>query len=701
MKISGNLPDMSNKGNGAFATNRLAAATSPYLLQHKDNPVHWQPWEAAVFAEARRRNVPVLLSIGYAACHWCHVMAHESFEDDEVAALMNADFVCIKLDREERPDLDEIYVSALAMMGEQGGWPLNICLDGDGAPFWGGTYFPKTAQYGRPGFIDILTEISRVWRETPDKIQANAKALTQGLRAKAAADARGAMPRDLPQRAAQNLSAHIDLNKGGLSGAPKFPQPFLYKYIWQQAQLSGDDAMRRAVLITARKICQGGIYDHLGGGFSRYSVDADWLVPHFEKMLYDNALLIDFLCTVYRDTKEPLFAARIEETITWLGAEMLSEDGAFAASLDADSEGEEGRFYVWDKSQIEALLGPQADAFCAAYDISPQGHFEGRAIPHLLAAGDAPQDGLAAARATLLAARQRRIRPDRDDKILADWNGMAIAALAQAAQIFARADWLDLAESAFAAARRALTNADGKLCHAARGGQRLAVSLAGDYAFMGQAAAALYTATAKPSYLALAEADAHRLETDFADPERGGYRTNETNEANLLVNNRAVQDNAQTSANAAAQSLFNSLAVLTGDGAWEARSGAAFTALAGHLAQNYPSMSGLLTAYQERQYPLSIIIIGSGGAADKMARAAHGHCVFHRHILQLAPGTALPPHHPAHGKQMIDGAATAYICPGQSCLPPVAEADALLAALDGLVAQRQDEEQQNAGEKNE
>ena len=382
---------MSNKGNPPFSSNRLAEATSPYLLQHKDNPVHWQPWEASVFDEARRRNVPVLLSIGYAACHWCHVMAHESFEDDEVAALMNANFVCIKLDREERPDLDEIYMSALSMMGEQGGWPLTICLDAEGAPFWGGTYFPKTPQYGRPGFMQILAEISRIWTEAPDKIKANTKALTQSLRAKAAADARGDMPTDLPQRAARALVEHIDRAKGGLAGAPKFPQPFLYKFIWQQAQLSGDADMRAAVLVTARKICQGGIYDHLRGGFARYSVDADWLVPHFEKMLYDNALLIDLLSLLYRDTKEPLFAARIAETIGWLEAEMITDEGAFASSLDADTEGEEGRFYVWDKAEVEALLGADAGAFCAAYDITETGNFEGHAIPHLLAAGDTPK----------------------------------------------------------------------------------------------------------------------------------------------------------------------------------------------------------------------------------------------------------------------------------------------------------------------
>ena len=653
-----------------------------------------------MFDEARRRNVPVLLSIGYAACHWCHVMAHESFEDEEVAALMNAHFVCIKLDREERPDFDEIYMSALAMMGEQGGWPLTICLDADGAPFWGGTYFPKNPQYGRPGFLQILSEISRVWRETPDKIKANTKALTQSLNAKATADARGDMPADLPHRAAQNLTAHIDLDKGGLAGAPKFPQPFLYKFIWQAAQLSGDMDMRAAVLATARKICQGGIYDHLRGGFARYSVDADWLVPHFEKMLYDNALLIDLLCTLYRDTKEPLFAARIAETIGWIEAEMLTDEGAFASSLDADTQGEEGRFYVWEKTEIEALLGAEAEAFCAAYDIAENGNFEGRAIPHLLAGTDTPQTTLDEARATLLAARNRRTRPGRDDKILADWNGMMVTALTQASQIFDRPEWRALAETAFAAARRALTDKDGQLFHAARDARRLNVSLAADYAFMGQAAAALYAATGKADYLALAEADGDDLHAHFADATRGGYTTNRQDAIGVLVNNRAVHDNAQPSTNAAAQTLFASLAALTGHGAWEAKATAAFRALAGHLTQKYPSMTALLSAHYERQHALSIIIIGDGAPAKRLADTAHRHKVFHRHIVTLAPNIALPPGHAAHGKQMIGGKATAYICPGQSCLAPITEAAALSQALDALVAQRQTGGEKTLGDEN-
>ena len=702
---------MTDKGNPAFARNRLAEATSPYLLQHRDNPVHWQPWEAAVFDEARRRNVPVLLSIGYAACHWCHVMAHESFEDDAVAALMNEHFVCIKLDREERPDLDEIYMSALTMMGEQGGWPLTICLDADGAPFWGGTYFPKTPQYGRPGFMQILTEIARIWRETPDKVSANTKALTTSLRAKAVADAHGDMPADLPARAAQNLGAHIDMEKGGLAGAPKFPQPFLYQFLWQQAQLSDDTALRDAVLVTARKICQGGIYDHLGGGFARYSVDAEWLVPHFEKMLYDNALLLSLLCLLYRDTKEPLFAARIEETIDWLARDMVltgKDGGGFAASLDADTQGEEGAFYVWDKSEIEELLGDDADAFSAAYDISAQGNFApefgGRNIPNLLDHGIAPLPAFATARTSLLSARNKRPQPARDDKVLADWNGMMIAALAEAARLFDRSDWLALAEATYAGARQALTDERGELRHSARNGARLGISLSADYAFMGQAALAIYGATSNGAYLEQACADGAHLHNHFADGERGGYLTNKADAPNLLVNNRAVQDNAQPSANAASLSLFAGLATITGDAAWRNKAEAGFSALAGHALKDYPSMTAFLSARAELDHALSIIIISpsddrSDGAPDggredakKLEAAALAHPIFARHIITITPThDPLPPNHMAHAKTMLGNKATAYICPGQTCLTPLTEADKLTDALDALMRQRHTE----------
>ena len=678
-----------------FKQNRLHAATSPYLLQHKDNPVHWQPWEADVFAEARRRNVPVLLSVGYAACHWCHVMAHESFEDEAVATLMNENFVCIKLDREERPDLDEIYMSALSMMGEQGGWPLTMCLDADAKPFWGGTYFSKTPQYGRPGFMQILTEISRIWREAPDKIAKNTTALTGALIAQARADARGAMPADLPHRAATTLNAHMDKDKGGLAGAPKFPQPFLYQFLWQQNQLSPEAGLDDNIITTLTRIAQGGIYDHIGGGFARYSVDADWLVPHFEKMLYDNALLIDLFALVWRDTRDTLLETRISETVDWLLRDMCLDNGAFAASLDADTQGEEGKFYVWSPAEIEAVLGDDAAGFCAAYDITEAGNFEGHNIPHLLAAAaDGPRHDLAAARQLLFAARDSRIRPGRDDKILADWNGMMIAALARTARLFNRDDWLAAARRAFDGACAALTDDNGQLCHSARHdaphSRRLDLTLSSDLAFMGQAALALYEASGEALYLSKAEAYAQTLHNAFHDADNGAYLANRhTGDATLLVNQRPVQDNAMPSANAAIMAFFARLATATGVSAYRQHADDLFVSLAGHLAKAFPSMTALLAARQLADHPLSIIIIGQGANADALEEAACRHRIFGAFILRLGGSDILPPAHPAAGKSMVEGLATAYICPAESCLAPMTDAAALTTALDGLVAARQ------------
>jgi uncharacterized protein YyaL (SSP411 family) len=694
MQIIAKLHEMTDP----FKRNRLADATSPYLLQHKDNPVHWQPWEPEVFAEARARNVPVLLSVGYAACHWCHVMAHESFEDEDVAQLMNEKFVCIKLDREERPDLDEIYMTALSMMGEQGGWPLTMCLDAEAKPFWGGTYFPKLPQYGRPGFMQILEEISRIWHETPEKIAKNTQTLTEGLRARAKADARGAMPDELPSRAAQTLTEHIDLQKGGLQGAPKFPQPFLYQFLWQQAQLDADAPTSAAVIKTLEKICQGGIYDHIGGGFARYSVDADWLVPHFEKMLYDNALLVQLMIQVWRTSKSPLLAARIEETIEWVLREMRLDNGAFAASLDADTEGEEGRFYVWSKAEIETLLreSQMGGVFCQTYDITDTGNFEGHNIANLLAQGEVVQDALAPARQVLLAARDQRPKPGRDDKVLADWNAMMISAITQAAMAFGRADWLQYSQTAFAAARKSLTDPQGHLRHSAREGQLLPVSLCSDYAFMGQAALALYQANGDPQYLDYAQLCADTLHAEFyddpADGGRGGYLTNRKKEAgDILVNNRPVQDNAMPSGNAAIYQLFTSLASLTGQASYRAYGQDLFTALAGHLSTQYTSMTALLVSRQLDENPLSIILIGKpkDPALVALLETAHQHGVFSAHILAISPETSLPLGHPAHGKTQVEGKPTAYVCSGQSCLAPLTSPQALQEQLDALVSARQ------------
>jgi uncharacterized protein YyaL (SSP411 family) len=327
--------------------NRLVEETSPYLLQHKDNPVHWWPWSSEAFSAARASGKPILLSVGYSACHWCHVMAHESFENGDVAAVMNATFINIKVDREERPDVDAIYQKALALMGEQGGWPLTMFLGPDGQPFWGGTYFPPSPAYGRPSFSQVLSQIHKVWREQPEDVRKQSEALNAAIGEQHVERLRDGLSLTLIDAAAERLLDYVDASAGGMNGAPKFPMPFVFEFLWRAYKRKNDPRCRNAVLVTLRHLCQGGIYDHLGGGFARYATDANWLVPHFEKMLYDNAQLIDLMTLVWQETKDPLFAVRVRETVTWLTREMMGENGAFVASFDADSDGEEGKFYVW------------------------------------------------------------------------------------------------------------------------------------------------------------------------------------------------------------------------------------------------------------------------------------------------------------------------------------------------------------------
>ncbi len=510
-------PNSSAAGHG----NRLAEETSPYLLQHQDNPVDWRAWGPEALAEAKRSNKPILLSVGYAACHWCHVMAHESFEDEATARVMNDLFVNIKVDREERPDIDQIYMAALHHLGEHGGWPLTMFLTPDGEPIWGGTYFPKTTRYGKPAFVDVLREIARLFRDEPAKIERNRAALMERLAAAARPAGAATIGRAELDNAARQLGGLIDPVNGGTRGAPKFPQAALFECLWRAGLRTGENRYFAAVEITLDHICEGGIYDHLGGGFARYSVDERWLVPHFEKMLYDNAQLLELLAIAYQRTGKDLYRRRAYETVAWLKREMTTEEGAFSASLDADSEGEEGKFYVWSYDEVIRQLGIEDGEFFARhYDVTPAGNFEGHNILNRLKPlprSDADEARLAGLRDKLLSVRAARVRPGLDDKVLADWNGLMIAALANAATILDEPAWLGMASRAFDFVASAMGRGD-RLGHSWRQDKLKFPGLASDFAAMIRAALALQEATGTRSYLDRALQWQQALDRDYANP---------------------------------------------------------------------------------------------------------------------------------------------------------------------------------------
>ncbi len=673
--------------------NRLSETTSPYLLQHKDNPVFWQIWNDETFATARALDMPILLSVGYAACHWCHVMAHESFENPEIAQFMNAHFICIKLDREERPDIDDIYMKTLALMGTQTGWPLTMFLDPHGKPFWGGTYFPPHSRNGQTGFMEIMKAINTAYQNDRAKISQNSETLQNALRESAKTVPQQDIDSALPARAAKSILPHIDMEKGGFHHAPKFPQPFFYEFLWRHYLSQQDLTAKNAVTSTLRQICRGGIYDHIGGGFARYAVDADWLIPHFEKMLYDNALLIRLLCLVWKDTREPLFARAIGETINWLKNDMQLSDGAFAASLDADSENEEGIFYLWTKAEIEAALtekggvGERAAKFCAAYNVTEDGNFEGKNILNRLRNENWDEnldEAFLEERAILHALRQARIHPAQDDKILADWNGLIIAALAEAGFCFDRADWVKLAEQAFAEIITASQNADGGLYHSCRANQHMPIALAEDYVFMAEAALILYSVTGKADYLSRAEIWLEKL---VAYQNNEGSYVSSPPEEQLIVQLAPIQDNATPSLNGALLSVFTRAFILTGNPLYRERAEQIRKVFAGQLPQNYMSMTAFLNGHDFLENHISLII--TGDKEDKTVKEFIRLCAQYPSAnlvsQYFADTTGLPPAHPAFAKSAKDGRATAYICQNQSCSPPITKIADLQDRLDHFI----------------
>lgn len=668
-----------------MSDNRLHLETSPYLLQHKDNPVHWRAWSKAVLDEAKASGKPVLLSVGYAACHWCHVMAHESFEDAETAALMNELFVNIKVDREERPDIDAIYMGALHHLGQQGGWPLTMFLDSDGRPFWGGTYFPKMPRYGQPGFRDVLQQVAQVYQEQKDKVAHNAKALTDALskiQTEQGPDLNDPMIEDLTAR----MVRAVDPDRGGINGAPKFPQWNFFWLLWRGGIRYQQPEAQRAVETTLHHICQGGIYDHLGGGFARYSVDEDWLAPHFEKMLYDNALLVDLMTEVWRETQAPLLKIRIAETVRWLLKDMIGEGGGFAASLDADSEGEEGKFYVWTKPEIEAVLGAgDAEFFSEWYDVSAEGNWEGKTILNRLKrmrlGDDETEARLETLRGKLLLARSKRVPPGWDDKIVTDWNGLMIAALARAARVFDQPSWLEAAQSAFAFISATLSE-DDRLYHAYRAGKRTEAVTSSDYANMIWASLRLHEATLDPNYLAKAEAWAKRANDEFWMDGLGGFAMTPSGADDVIVRLRHAADDATPNANAVMLTNLMQLHLVTGNQDYLERADSLRAAFAADIGRNLIAHSGFVAASLSALAP-QLIVIAAG--SDRQQESSHsallgqaldslsmpGACEY---VVDKTSGKGQTT--PCLiGKNAIDGHDTAYCCIGPRCAPPVSTQD--------------------------
>jgi uncharacterized protein YyaL (SSP411 family) len=667
--------------------NLLGRETSPYLLQHAENPVHWRPWGKAALEEAKAANKPILVSIGYAACHWCHVMAHESFEDPDTAALMNSLFVNIKIDREERPDIDHIYMSALHALGEQGGWPLTMFTTPDGTPFWGGTYFPPEPRWGRPSFRQVLQGVANAFHSGATVVVQNTKALTQHLAKEATASVGDAPGPAQLDAVAQAYLRMTDPVQGGLRGAPKFPNPPIYRFLWQNAFRTGEPEAKDALHLMLERMSQGGIYDHLGGGYARYSTDEIWLVPHFEKMLYDNAQVLELLALAQADRPDPLYAQRADETVGWMMRDMSAQriDGlaAFAASEDADSEGEEGRFYVWTEAEVDALLGPDSDAFKRAYDVTAGGNWEGHTILRRITAFGAPDEesALTRAREVLFRAREKRVRPGWDDKVLADWNGLTIAALARASAVFDRPAWLDRAREAFDFILTNMAASHGGVDHAWRLGRVTAAGMIEDQAAMARAALALHEATGETRFLATAERLASATEAAFADGHGGFYSTAADATDVPLTRPRSAADNVTPSGNGMMAEVFARLFHLTGQSEWRTRATAVLEAFGGQPEQ-LTGMPSLLAVADLLEEGASVVIVGEPATAAALARAALSAPDPAMVVLRSADTSALPPGHPAYGKTAGPHGATAYVCRRNVCGVPITDPAALARTLE-------------------
>jgi len=675
--------------------NRLAGSTSPYLLQHADNPVDWYPWGPEALSRAQDENKPILLSIGYSACHWCHVMAHESFENATIAAQMNAGFVCVKVDREERPDLDDIYMAAtMAMNHGQGGWPMTVFLTPDQRPFFAGTYFPPEDRHGRPGFPAILRRITELWRDNRAALERVGDELTVHLRQ--ATDASpGAVDLDATfARLLGQLSSTFDPVWGGFGHAPKFPPSTLLRLLLVIHARGGDQRALQMVRRTLDGMARGGMYDQLAGGFCRYSTDEEWLAPHFEKMLYDNALLVRAYLEAFQVTGDPFYQTVATEVLDYILREMTAPEGGFYSATDADSEGVEGKFFVWTPAEFEAVLGADAALAAAWFDISDMGNWEGHSIPRTprpleevaaefgLTPGDAAQR-IAAARERLYAARLTRIPPGLDDKVLTAWNGLMIGAMAEGSRVLGEPRWLKAAARAADFVLSQMRGDDGRLLRSWRQGSAQFNGYLEDYAFLGNGLLDLYEAGGDARFFEEARRIAERLVADFSAPDGSFFSTSADHEA-LLVRHREGHDGAVPSANAAAAQLLARLAAHEGRDDWRAAAEAALQAWGAAMGREPRAFpTSLLALDFLRQGPRELAFIGMADdtGLESLRREVARHFLPHRIIAHHDPAQGTPDHPLLAGKALVQGRSALYVCRHFACQAPVTRPEHVVEAL--------------------
>lgn len=673
--------------------NRLIDETSPYLLQHAHNPVDWYPWGEEALQRARREDKPIFLSIGYAACHWCHVMEHESFEDEHTAALLNEHFISIKVDREERPDLDSIYMNAVVAMTGQGGWPLSIFLTPTGVPFFGGTYFPNRRRYNLPAFTDVLRAVIEAWQNRREQIHAAGARLIHALQSDTwRADSDATFDTRILIQALANTQTSFDWTNGGWGDAPKFPQPMTLDFLMRRYSATRDPLILKMITTTLDRMARGGIYDQLGGGFHRYATDAIWLVPHFEKMLYDNAQLARVYLQAWQITRNDFYRRIAEQTLDYVAREMTDARGGFYSTQDADSEDEEGKFYVWTRAEIDAVLGDDAPLFTEVYGVTERGNWEGKNILHLardvdvvaalhhLSLADA-QTRLARARQQLFAVRALRVPPARDEKVLTAWNGLMLAAFAYAARVLQRDDYRAIAERNAHFVLRELRDARGRLYRSWKEGVARVNGYLEDYANLAEGLLVLYETTFDARWFVAARELAETMLAHFGDPQGGFFDTSDDHET-LIVRPKDVQDNATPSGNAMAVLVLLKLAAFTGESRYADAAQRALASVSHIVARAPLGFAQWLCAFDfALSHPKEIAIIGTPETSCDLLAVVQGEYRPNQ-VVALGMSEESSPIPLLHHRSQVNGRATAYVCHNFACQQPVTEPERLAEQLD-------------------